>query len=464
LFSYMKRGRAFYKNMVWLAIPIILQNLITSSLALADTFMIGLLGEEQLAGVTLANIPIYVVQLLIFGFQSGSSVLISQHWGKGDTDSINRIMGIGFYVAGGVTALFGAILFFFPAQFMSLFGNDPAVVAIAARYAKIVGFSYFFDSFVQIYIAGFRSMENPRLGLYILSLSMVTNTFLNWVLIFGKLGAPAMGVEGGALATLIARAIGLSVMLIHATCNRRFRLQPTLCLRPGQALIKKFIHYASPVVLNETLWGLGTGLYPTVMGHMEGSKEILAAFAIAGNIEKVCTVAIFAVAGTAAIITGREIGAGRKDTIREVGATLNTVAVLTGIVVGIVMLGLTKVFFVPVLYPLFKLSDTAASISTMMLVMIFLVSPLRAFNCTNIVGVLRGGGDVRMAALLDLLPLWLFALPLTVAAGLIFRLDIFWVYLATHMENFPKCIWGILRVRSGKWIHDVTLPASGQTE
>jgi Na+-driven multidrug efflux pump len=96
--------------------------------------------------------------------------------------------------------------------------------------------------------------------------------------------------------------------------------------------------------------------------------------------------------------------------------------------------------------------------------MIFIVSPLRAFNCTNIVGVLRGGGDVRMAALLDVIPLWLFSLPLTAAAGLIFRLDIFWVYLATHMENIPKCIWGAFRVRSGKWIHDVTLPSSNQTK
>lgn len=452
----MNRGRAFYTDMVRLAIPIILQNLITSSLALVDTFMIGMLGEEQLAGVTLANIPIFVVQLLVFGIQSGSSVLISQHWGKGDTETINRIIGIGFYIAGGITALFSLVLSLAPVPFMSLFGNDPAVVAVAARYGRIVCFSYFFDSMVQVYVAAHRSMENPHLGLYILSVAMVSNTFLNWVLIFGNLGFPALGVEGGAIATLAARILGLFVMAGHALTNKRFRLKPALFLRPGGAMLAKFARYATPVVFNETLWGLGTSLYPTIMGHMEGSKEILAAFAISGNVEKVFTVAVFAVAGTAAIIVGREIGAGRASTVYEVGATLNTVAFLAGAVITAVMLILTRLVIAPYIYPIFGLSDAAASISTMMLTMTFCFTPIRSFNCTNIVGVLRGGGDVRMAAVLDVLPLWLVSIPLATLCGLILRTGIFWVYLATFSENVVKSVFGLIRFRSGLWINDVT--------
>lgn len=452
----MNRGRAFYTDMVRLAIPIILQNLITSSLALVDTFMIGMLGEEQLAGVTLANIPIFVVQLLVFGIQSGSSVLISQHWGKGDTETINRIIGIGFYIAGGITALFSLVLSLAPVPFMSLFGNDPAVVAVAARYGRIVCFSYFFDSMVQVYVAAHRSMENPHLGLYILSVAMVSNTFLNWVLIFGNLGFPALGVEGGAIATLAARILGLFVMAGHALTNKRFRLKPALFLRPGGAMLAKFARYATPVVFNETLWGLGTSLYPTIMGHMEGSKEILAAFAISGNVEKVFTVAVFAVAGTAAIIVGREIGAGRASTVYEVGATLNTVAFLAGAVITAVMLILTRLVIAPYIYPIFGLSDAAASISTMMLTMTFCFTPIRSFNCTNIVGVLRGGGDVRMAAVLDVLPLWLVSIPLAALCGLILRTGIFWVYLATFSENVVKSVFGLIRFRSGLWINDVT--------
>ena len=463
MFSYLNRGRAFYADMVRLAIPIILQNLVTSSLALVDTFMIGLLGEELLAGVTLANIPIFALQLLVFGIQSGSSVLISQHWGKRDTDAINRIMGIGFYLAGGVTALFCLVLTLFPVPFMGLFGNDPAVVAVAARYGRIVCFSYFFDSMVQVYIAAHRSMENPRLGLCLLSVSMVSNTFLNWVLIFGNLGAPALGVEGGAIATLAARVLGFLIMAVHLLTNRRFRLKSALFLRPGGAMMAKFFKYATPVVLNETLWGIGTSLYPTIMGHMEGSKEILAAFAISGNVEKVFTVGVFAVAGTAAIIVGREIGAGRTGTVYEVGATLNTVAFLTGAAISAVMLLLTRLVIIPHVYPVFGLSAAAASISTMMLSMTFCFTPVRSFNCTNIVGVLRGGGDVRAAAVLDLFPLWLVAIPLAALSGLVLHLGIFWVFLSTFSENVVKFFFGLRRFRSGVWINDVTLTGPGET-
>lgn len=443
--------------MIRLAIPIILQNLITNSLALVDTFMIGTLGETPLAGVALANIPIFVVLLLVFGIQSGSSVLISQHWGKGDTDTINRVIGIGFYISGGIATLFALGMFFFAQPFMALFGNDPEVVAVAARYARIVGFSYIFDGLTQVYVAAHRSMENPKLGLYLLSVAMVTNTFLNWVLIFGNLGAPALGVEGGAIATLAARVLGFLVMVVYASTNRRFRLRPQLFLRPDRPLLARFARYSTPVVLNETLWGLGISIYPTIMGHMDGSREILAAYAISGNMEKVCTVAVFAVAATAAIIVGREIGAGHTQTIYEVGAALNTVAFFAGLVVGGVMIAVTHLVFVPYVYPIFDLSAKAASISSMMLTMTFFFLSIRSFNCTNIVGVLRGGGDVRWAAFLDLFPLWLFSIPLAALAGLVFQVGIFWVYLATFAENLLKFIFGMRRFRSGAWIHDVTV-------
>jgi len=457
MFSFMNRGTAFYKNLIFLAIPMILQNLITSSLGLFDTFMIGLLGETELAGVTLANIPIFVVQLITFGVQSGSSVLISQHWGKHDTDTINRVLGIGYFVAGSITAVFAAILIFLPGPFMGLFGNDPAVVAVAVRYARIVGLSYFFDSLTQVYIAAHRSMENPKLGLLILSTAMVSNTFLNWVLIFGKLGAPAMGVEGGALATLIARIIGFSIMIVHAATNRHFRPTPALFLRPGKELITKFVKYSGPVVLNETMWGLGTSLYTTIMGHMEGSKEILAAYAISGNVEKLCTVAVFAVSGTASIIVGREIGAGRKSSVYDISACLIAVAIGTGAAAGVFLFLLLQVFIRPILYPLFGLSAAAISISSAMLTTICVFLPVRSFCTTIIVGILRGGGDVKMAAMLDIIPLWCFSLPLVATTGLLLHWNIVWVYLCIYAEEVLKFIFGMKRFLSRKWIHDVTL-------
>ncbi|MEG1720663.1 MAG: MATE family efflux transporter, partial [Pseudoflavonifractor sp.] len=404
------------------------------------------------------NVPIFVILLLIFGLQSGSSVLISQFWGKGDTDSINRVIGIGFYVAAAITALFAGVMFFFPVQFIGLFSSNAPLVALAAEYARPVGFSYFFNALTEVYIAAHRSMENPKLGLYILSVSMVSNTFLNWVLIFGNLGAPRLGVSGAAIATLISRILEFVVIAVYAVCNRRFRLKPRLVLRPGRLLLKSYVRYSTPVVLNEAMWGLGTALYPTIMGHMAGSTEILAAYALSGNIEKVCTVAVFAIASTAAIIVGREIGRGTNhNEVYDIGKALNTMAFLGGLTVGILMILATVFLFSPLVYPQFGLTLEAQRIATMMLIVTSSFLSVRSFNSTNIVGVLRGGGDVRAATLTDLTPLWLFSVPLSAIFGLVLHTDIFWVYLCISLENVVKFFLGVHRFRSHLWIHDVTL-------
>lgn len=456
MFKLFKREPGFYSRLLSLALPILIQNLITNSLGLVDTFMVGMLGEGPLAGVTLANIPVFVVQLMMFGVQSGSSVLISQYRGKGDFQSINRVMGIGMYAAGGISLIFALVASLAPEWFMGLFGSDAEVIAIAARYARIVGWSYFFDSFVQVYIGAHRSMGDPNRGMYILAVSMGANTFLNWVLIFGRLGAPQMGVEGAALATLIARALSFSITLVWAVLDRQFRISPKLLLCPGGEMLRRFIRYATPVMCNETMWGLGTSLFPTIMGHMAGSKEILAAYAIAGNITNLCTVGIFAIAGTAAILIGQEIGAGHSDRVYSLGALLDVLSFLFGTVMGAIFLAGLHLLIAPLLYPLFKLSAGAGEVCTLMLTIGFIMMPLQAFNTTHIVGVLRGGGDVRMATLIDLTPLWLVALPLAALAGLVFRLGILWVYLAKTSENIIKCVFGVIRFRSGKWIRDVT--------
>lgn len=458
MFKLFQREKGFYRRLLALALPILFQNLITNSLGLVDTFMVGTMGQGPLAGVTLANIPVFVVQLMMFGIQSGSSVLISQYRGKGDMKAINRVMGIGMYAAGFIGLVFALIMGFLPKQFMSLFGSDAQVIATAARYARIVGWSYFFDSFVQVYNGVHRAMGNPKRGLYILGVSMACNTFLNWVLIFGNLGAPRLGVEGAALATLLARVLSCSIAVGWAVLDRSFRLDPALLFRPGGEMIRRFVRFATPVMCNETFWGLGTSLFPTIMGHMDGSEEILAAYAIAGNVTNLCTVGMFAIAGTAAILVGQEIGSGNADKVYSLGALLNALAFLFGLASGAVFLGLLHLFVVPVLYPLFKLTPSAADICTMMLTMMFLVMPLRSMECTNIVGVLRGGGDVRVATLIDLSPLWVVAIPIAALSGLVFKLGIFWVYLGIVSENLVKAVLGLWRFRTGKWIRDVTLP------
>jgi len=456
MFSYMKRGKTFYREVLALAIPMILQSLVTDSLRLLDTFMVGMLGEGPMAGVTLANIPMFVIYLMTFGLQSGESVLIAQYHGKGDKEAINRVLGIGLYLAGGLTFIFGCILFFIPEPFMGLFGNDPDVVVLAARYGRIVSFSFLFDSLAQVYIAAYRSMGDPKLGSYILSGAGICNAILNYLLIFGKLGLPAMGIAGAALATAISRFLELVAVVVHAAVNRSFRIQPALLLRPGKETLQRYIRYGTPVLLNETLYGVGNSLYTTIMGHMASSQAILAAYGISGNINQVCTVIVFAMSGAASIIVGREIGAGRKDTVYHIGKALDTISFLAGAISGGIFIVVTYRFFIPVVYPIFSLSPQAQDIATMMSVVTFATLALRAFNSTNVVGVLRGGGDVKMTSVIDLAPLWVVALPCAALTGLVLQWGILAVYLSMTLENVVKFFFGLWRLRSGKWIRDVT--------
>ena len=462
MFSIFKREQGFYRKLIALALPIIIQNLITNSLGLVDTFMVGVLGEGPLAGVTLANVPIFVVQLMMFGVQSGSSVLISQYKGKGDMNSINRVMGLGMYSAGTITLIFALLLTFIPHQFMSLFGNDPEIIEIAAGYARIVGWSYFFDSFVQIYNGTHRAMGEPRRGMYILCVSMVVNTFLNWVLIFGNLGAPAMGVQGAAIATLIARTLEWVMIGIHMKRTTYFKMRMKAVLLPGRRALRSCLRYATPVIANEAFWGIGTGLYPTIMGHMEGSQEILAAYTIVGNVNTLCMVTIFGIAYTAAIMIGREIGAGNKDQVYSVGLALDMLSVLVGVVMTAILLVFAFGIGPRFVFPVFHLSAGAASVATVMLAIQGAIAPIRYFNTTNIVGVLRGGGDVTMATVIDLSALWLVSLPWAAVCGLVIHTGVFWVYFAIAVEQAGKFCTGMWRLRSGKWVHDLTRNEIGE--
>lgn len=173
MLSCLKQPKGFYKRLLYLSLPVIAQNLITTSLGFMDTFMVGLLGSDQMSAVTVANVPIFIIQLVVFGLQSGSSILISQYWGKGDRESVNRVIGIGFYVAGGISTLFALILFFFPAGVLGLITDNLHLIALAEPYIRIVGFSYIFNALSSIYVGMQRSIENPKFGMIVFAVSTV---------------------------------------------------------------------------------------------------------------------------------------------------------------------------------------------------------------------------------------------------------------------------------------------------
>ncbi len=460
MFGALRREPGFYKRLWALALPMILQNLITTSLGFADTFMVGLLGNAEMAAVTAANVPVFIIQLAIFGFQSGMAVLVSQYWGRGDTDNINRCLGVALYAVTGFSTLLALTTFFFPAQVLRLITPNEELVRLGTSYIQIVGFSYIFNGISSIYSGVQRSTEHPSFGMTLFAISMCVNTFLNYVLIFGKFGAPAMGVTGAAVATLTSRIVEFAVAAVYAFSCKRLPLRVGCVLRPGKVILKRFLKYSTPVVCNETLWSTGTSLLTVIMGHMSNSQDMLAAYALVGNIDKLSTVVCFGLAASAAVVVGKEIGEGKdREHVYSVSWTLLLASLLVGCVVMVLLLALLPLFFRPVLFPLFKLTEGAAYAATCLSLLYALAMPSRAFDVTNITGVLRAGGDGRVAAIIDVAPLWLAAIPLMALAALVFDAPVLIVCLCMQAENLCKFPLGLIRFRSKLWINDITREA-----
>ena len=437
-------------------LPMILQNLVTNCMALADSFMVGALGETELAAVTMANSVFYVLSLIIFGIQSGTGVLVAQYYGKGRLDAINRIMGMGYYVSLGLTALIALLAFFFPIQLMQLVTNNPDLWEPGAEYARIVGFSYVCMAFSGVYIAVQRSMENPGLGAILLTVSGALNILLNYMFIFGKWGAPAMGCAGAAVATLLSRVLEVLVVTGCFFRSKRLPVKPGLMLRPGRIIAGDFIKYSLPVVLNEGMWSLAMSLYSIIMGHMPNSTPILAAYTIAGNIDRMAAVALFAAGNAAAVIIGRDIGCGDTKEIYGKGVALNFVCFVTGIISMGLLLTIRATLLDGFIFPLIDISAEAGELAKMMLAFIAVVMPLRSLNLCNIVGVFRGGGDVRYGLICDIGPLYCVCLPAAALCGLVFGLGITAVYVCICLDDFCKVFLCLPRLRSGKWINSVT--------
>ena len=342
--KYLRREPGFYRRLFLLALPLILQNLITTSLGFVDTFMVGLLGSDQLSAVTAANAPIFLIQVIIFGLMSGLTILVSQYWGKQDIASINRCMGFAMYAGLAISILMAAVLFFFPSQVLSLVTDNRTLIEMGEPYLKIVGISYIFNSVSSVYVSMQRSAENPSLGMKVFAASMLLNTFLNYCLIFGKLGAPALGIQGAALATLIARVFEFIISVTYVlVIDRRLKFRLGCLLTNNRVLAGDVVKNGTPVVINELMWSLATSAQAAILGHITYSAgDPVAANSIAGVVQQLSTVVIMGIANAAAVMVGMAIGENNMEKAEDRARSFRNLSVLAGIVACLFILAVKK--------------------------------------------------------------------------------------------------------------------------
>ena len=457
MFRHLRREPGFYRRLWALSLPVILQHLITFSLGLIDTFMVSQLGNEEMAAVTAANVPVFLLISIVFGVQSGLGILVSQYWGKGDLRSISRALGVSSFIGAGITLLLAAVFALFPVQVMDLLSNRHDLSLLGAPYLQVIGFSYVFNMLSSIYVGAQRSVENTTFGMKVFGFSTALNTVLNYLLIFGHGGFPALGIQGAAIATLLSRMSEFAICLVCALRSRTIPLDLGCFLRPGTEMARRFLKYASPVVVNETAWGLGNSLLTVILGYTDNSVEMLAANAVTGNLYRLFLVVCFGLGAAAAVLVGKAIGEGQsREEVLSLSQALLWFSMLVGAGVGLAALALVPTVLLPIAFPMFKLFGQSAAIATAMAVTGFIAIPAHACSTSAVTGVLRAGGDVTWATILDLAPQWLACLPLTALTALVLKTGCWPIAIAIQMDavlKVPLCVW---RIRSGKWIHDVT--------
>ncbi len=440
----------FYKNVFSLVFPMALQNLINVGTSAADVIMLGKVNETVLAGASLANQIQYVMVLFLFGLTSGATVLTAQYWGKGDKKTIEKILGMGIKAALVVTSLFTIAALVIPGVLMSIFTNDPAIIAEGVKFLRVVAFSYIFMGITQVYLYIMRSVERVVVATVVYLTSLICNVILNSIFIFGLLGFPAMGIEGAALGTLIARFVELILVFGYARIfNKDIKFRIHYFLKTDKVLALDFLRYALPVVINEVMWGMGTAANTAILGHM-GSAAV-AANSVAQVARQLATVVAFGLASATAIYLGKTIGEKKLDHAKAYARRFLILSVIMGILGGILILVVA-----PIAAEALSLSIAAKKYLRFMFFVMSYFVVAQAFNTTMIVGTFRSGGDTRFGLLVDVATMWGGSILLGFIAAFVFKCSVPVVYMILMCDELLKIPITWHRYRSYKWLKNVT--------
>lgn len=440
----------FYKQVFMLVIPMAIQNLINVGVTAADVMMLGRVGEKVLSGASLAGQVQFIMTMILFGTTSGMTVLSAQYWGKKDTRSIEKIMGIGMTIGVSTALIFTIGALSIPEMLMSIYTSDPEVIMEGAKYLRIVGCSYIFMSMTQVYLYIMRSIERVIIATVVYSTSLVTNIALNALLIFGLFGFPKMGIMGAAIATLTSRIIEFSIVVWYAVFkNKVVRFRVSDMWRIDKNLLKDFVVYAAPVILNELMWGLGSSTNTAIIGHM-GSAAV-AANSVAQMARQMATVVVFGVANATAIYLGKTIGEKKYELAKVYGKKFVWLSVITGALGGGVIL-----LVAPILKQVMVLSPEAQSYLMFMFFVMSYFTLCQSVNSTIIVGVLRSGGDTKYGLIIDIGGMWCISILFGALAAFVFHASVPVVYIILMSDEVIKIPLSVGRFLSYKWIRNIT--------
>jgi putative MATE family efflux protein len=446
---------AFRKTLWRLSLPIALQSMISYSVNLMDTIMLGSLGETAISATTLANQLFFIFTIACVGITGGGIVLSSQYWGKGDLGAIRKIMSITLRIAILVASVFTALALLFPAQIIGIYTRDPEVISAGIDYLRIVAASYILYGITSTLLTILRSVENVRISAYIYIVSFVANVFFNYMFIFGRLGAPRLGIAGAAIGTVIARLIEIVIVLIYMLIfEKKIQYRIRMIQFWDKLLFRDMIQYGLPVLLNETLWAVGISIHSAILGRI--GSDVVAANSIAFVVYQMTTSIILGNANASAVIIGKIIGQRDYLLARATANRLRNVYFYVGLGCALFMLLVRK----PVI-TLYNIQDATRQMAGELIAVYAVIIFFMSFACSFLMGIFRGSGDTRFALITDISCLW-SAIPIGAAAAFLFHVNPVIVCGLLRLDMPMKAIICLFRLKSGKWIKNVTRDETGE--
>lgn len=471
-----KESIQFYKTVFVLAFPIALQSLITIGVNMLDTMMVGSLGDNPLSATSLANSFISVFQIFCMGLGMGASVLVSRYWGmkraaqngslkddenedapenaedkvKAASRALKQTVCLMLRLNICLALLFAIATFVIPGIIMRTYTSEEAIIELGVTYFRFSVLTYFFVGLSLVVTIVLRSVGQVMYPLIVSVGAFFVNLTMNYILIFGKFGAPKMGVAGAALGTLIARIFECVLILGYLMIyDKKIGFKPKDILMKTRSLLKEYIRISIPVLISDGILAIGTNSVAMVIGHL--GSTFVAANAITSVTQQLSTVVISGVSQAGAIVTGITLGEGDKNKTMKQGYQFFRLGLFLG-TFSAVFIFLSSG---PIISFYGNVSPETAETAQQLMNAISLIIVFQGTNSIMTKGVIRGGGDTTVLMLADNIFLWVIAIPLGILAGFYLKLPAFWIYICLKSDQIVKTFWAFLRLRSGKWIKKI---------
>jgi putative MATE family efflux protein len=445
-------SKSFYKGALAVMIPVVLQQLINTLFNVVDTVMVGSLGELAMSAVSVANKPGMIFNGCFFGLTGAGGLMLSQYYGAKDREQCQSLFSLEFVLGLFFATLYFVVLRFFPEWVMGIYVKDERTIAIGVSYLRTVSYSYLPAAISTTCIFSMRSLGHNKTPMAISLTALFMNALFNYVFMYGKLGFPAMGVEGAALGTLVSRMVEMCIYLIVLATRRSFfslRLSALFSIRIG--VLKGFIRRAIPLTANELLWSTGLNVFFWAYARLD--EPSIPAMVIADQAFMVGFVLSTGISSAVSVLIGTELGAGNFKKARESCKQLLSLDCCIALACSVV--GILCSFIMPYIIPVKQELRSLSTGLTMLYSLFYPVNCVYAF-CFF---CLRAGGDTKNAALLDSVYMWLLPVPVSVAMASLGVGSISLpaaIAVVQFLMNL-KIVLALRIVKRGKWIRNITL-------